>query len=101
MCDCCPAQSVIRSSTKKHLPSCWENTESITNIFLNWAEDENHNQGQRTTPGVMKRSVVTPITWRRKNFAKASIDLSISPTKLGRLRSCARKRSGGVVIAPS
>jgi len=52
----------------------------------------------KTQPGEMNHFAVTPITWRQKSSTKVLSAFSILLPLPALLRSCAQKRSGGVVI---
>src|SRR3954469_8359026 len=92
-------------------------TESVMNIFPSSAANGNPIQTPATPPGVTRRFVDTPITWRQSNFKKESSDCSTllvkewrlgqppkqnmrngKPSLLAQPRSCVQKQSGGVVI---
>src|SRR5205814_5146334 len=100
MCAVCRVRNAIRNLIKRRFPPRYTKSEFATNIFLNWVVDENRNTIRAIQRGAMLLFAAMPITWRRKNFAKAWIDLSILQTMPDGLRLCARKRFGGVVIAP-
>src|SRR6266404_502669 len=97
MCGCILVPSATRNLAAKHWRIRQARLESVTNTIRNLVDDEKRNRIQKTLRGVMKCSAATPITWKRKIFGKELRDLSILPRKLGRPRSCARKRFGGVV----
>ena len=74
---------------------------SLRTFSGTWVDAENRSRIRTTRPGGTNLFAATPITWRRKNFAVESSVLLNLADELARPPSCARKRSGGVVIARS
>src|SRR5205814_9735090 len=99
MCAAYRVRNTFRNLIKSRFPPRYTKSEFATNIFLNWVVDENRNTILAIQRGAMLLFAAMPITWRRENFAKVRIDLSILEAMPDGVRLCALKGIGGVGIA--
>src|SRR5439155_8455883 len=72
--------------------------ESVTNISLSWAENDNRNPTREIQRGATHRSAGTPIIWRRSNSKKESSDCS---TLLQKRPNGDHVRGSSLVALPS